>query len=46
METLQALEIAETEMRYAGWGEYDSENVGRIAAYKAVVEAIEKLKGV
>lgn len=30
---LEALEKCETEMRYAGWGDLDEENVGRSQAY-------------
>lgn len=36
----QALEMAETEMRYAGWNVADVENVGREAAYLAVCNAL------
>lgn len=35
-----ALEMAETEMRYADWGNVDPENGGRNAAYVAVCKAL------
>lgn len=39
--TKEALEMAETEMRYADWGNLDPENVGRQAAYIAVCKALQ-----
>lgn len=41
----RALGMAETEMRYAGWSEYDSENVGRVEAYKAAQQALRDKAG-
>ncbi len=38
--TKEALEMAETEMRYDGWNKPDIENVGREAAYLAVCHAL------
>lgn len=35
-----ALEMAEVEMRYAGWNNLDPENVGRKAAYEEVCKAL------
>lgn len=40
--TKEALERAETEMRYAGWTVRDPENEGRKAAYDAVVAALKE----
>lgn len=39
-ECARALRLAETEMRYAGWLEPQSDNVGQQPAYAAVVEAL------
>lgn len=36
----EALEMAETEMRYADWGNLDPENVSRQAAHVAVCKAL------
>lgn len=38
-----ALELAETEMRYAGWAVEESDNPGRNAAYKSVKSALTLL---
>lgn len=37
---LNALEVAETEMRYAGWDTAVPDNLGRIEAYKTVIAAL------
>jgi len=34
----RALEMAECEMRYAGFSKFDKSNIGRELAYKAVLE--------
>ena len=39
-ECARALRLAETEMRYAGWFEPQSDNVGQEPAYTAVVAAL------
>lgn len=42
---LEALECAETEMRYAGLNQYKSDNEGQLAAYSKIQTAIKHLRG-
>lgn len=44
-ELLEALQHAETEMRYAGWAAFDSENVARKSTYDQILIAIAKATG-
>lgn len=37
---VEALELAETEMRYAGWDFPVLDNLGRVEAYKAIIAAL------
>lgn len=41
LRTGYALELAETEMKYAGWDKLESDNIGRVEAYKQVTQALE-----
>lgn len=41
---VRALELAETEMRYAGWDFPVLDNLGRVGAYKAIIAALAAAK--
>lgn len=41
---VEALELAETEMRYAGWDFPVLDNLGRVEAYKAIIAALAAAK--
>ena len=41
---LHAAELAEVEMRYAGWGEAQVDNPGRLEAYQRIVAAIYNIR--
>lgn len=41
----EALELAETEMKYAGWDKRDPDNIGKNAAYLFICDTLAKARG-